>query len=103
MHWQYLINTQLWTLKGFDNLFKQTDFRYEDRRPPDCKYTASLRELRSRCVHVPDPKTPGTTVLKPVFTGVYTNTNSSTVIVIIVSGRAEAVFIYKKMSKCTFA
>ena len=55
------------------------------------------------CVHVTDPKKPGTTVLKLVFDGVYANTDSSTVAVMIASVRAEAWSVYRKISKDPFA
>ena len=103
VHCQYLKNTQLHTLKGIDNLFKQTGFRYKDEKKPNRKFTSALHELRSSCVHVPHPKKPGTTALKAVFDGVYANTDSSTVTVMIVSDRVEAWSVYEKMSKCPFA
>ena len=64
---------------------------------------SALGKLRSRWVCVPDSKNPGTTVLKPVFDGMYANTDSITVTMMSVSDRAEAWYVYKKMSKCPFA
>jgi hypothetical protein len=55
--------------------------------------------LRSICVHVPDPKKPKVTLLRPVFDGVYVSTTRTTVTVMMVSDKAEAWFVYKKMSK----
>ena len=72
---------------------KQTEFRYADGRKPDRKSMSPLQELRAVCVHVPYPKKPGTTVLKPVFDGVYINTNNQyrgIVAVMIVSDRKKA-------------
>ena len=99
-------NTQLRVLKGVENMCKQTEFRYKDGRDPDRKFTSPLREMRALCVHVPNPKKPGTTILKPVFDGVYINTDEhhrGTVSVMVVSDRREAWVIYEKMAKCPFA
>ena len=54
------------------------------------------------CVHVSDPKNPGTTVLKPVFDGVYASTDGTSVTVMMVTGRVEARAVYEKMTKCLF-
>ena len=54
---------------------KQTEFKYADGRKPDQKFTSPLRKTRALCVHVPHPKKPGVTVLKPVFDGFCINTN----------------------------
>ena len=56
LHCQYMKNTQLRVLKGVENMCKQTEFRYEDGRDPDRKFTSPLREMRALCVHVPNPK-----------------------------------------------
>ena len=81
---------------------KQTKFRYEDGKDPAHKVTSLLQELKSTCLHVPDPKKPGTTVLKPVFDGVYANTDSTSVTVMIVTDRVEAWYVCEKISKCLF-
>jgi hypothetical protein len=72
----------------------------------DRKLMSTLRESRSSYIPVPHRKKLETTVLKPVFYGVYTNTDdqhSHMLTVMVVSDRAEAWSIYKKMSKCPFA
>ena len=106
IHCKYLQNTQLRVLTGFENMCKETEFRYEDGRKPARKFTSPLREMKALCVHVPHPKIPETTILKPVFDGVYINTDVNhcgTVSVMIVSDRREAWCIYEKMAKCPFA
>ena len=55
------------------------------------------------CIRVPYPRKPKTTVLRLVFDGVNANIDSTTVTLMMVSDRAEAWSIYKKMSKCLFA
>ena len=89
IHCKYMKNITLQELKGIENLCTQTEFRYENGREPDRKFRSLLRELRSMCVHVPDPKKPEATVIRPVFDGVHANTTSTTVTVMMVSDRAD--------------
>ena len=96
-------NIHLQILKGIDSLCKHTEFRYEDGRTLDRKYTSTLHELRFMCTHVPDPKKHKTTVPSPVFDEVHVTTNRSTATVMIVSDRAKAWSVYKQMSECPFA
>ena len=76
---------------------------YKDGRDPAHKFTPLIQELRSIYVPVPDPKKLVTTILKPLFDGIYTNTHSTTVTVMIVADRVHVRSIYEKLSKCLFA
>ena len=103
MRCKYTINTILRELRVIENVCKKIEFRYKDGREPAHKFAYLLQELRSTYIHVPDPKKPGTRIIKSVFNGVYVNTDTTTVTVMMVVDRAEAWSVYEKIITCLFA
>ena len=106
IHCKSVGGTQLCELNGVDNLCKDTEMRYKDRRKPDHKFVSPLCKLNALVLHVPHRTKPEVTVPKPVFDDMYVNAEGAhcgTITVMIVSDRLGAWTVYRKIANCLSA